>query len=413
MRTGIVFFRLQCKKYSKILPVILAESFLCAVLIVMLGLVVLKLSGQSSSISEIKVAVVLEEDEDLTKLLVRFVGGMESFEETVTFLQMEKDEAYEVLERGEIYAAVILPEGVLESILNGTNIPVRVVLSRAGSEMETAIFEEVVKAGGRMLSVAQEGIYAAEDFCLETGHYDKISEADDYLNAVYLKYSLNRNAIFKQEKINATGDVGLLTYYGAALLLVFFTFAGVVLGKHVQVYPSELSSVLAASGFKRIWQYFCDVLAFSGVFALAGGVIGCPVLLVCIRQADMGSTGVLLCIIFVLVLFAIGVFIRMLFQITGNESGGTGCIFVLLFAMMFACGLFLPSAFLPLWADKLGQMLPYKFWLELLLQSMWDEVESYRVGNLLTGCVCSLFIGAVLFCLNGSRSGRRLTENGR
>lgn len=413
MRAGFVFLKLQWKKYSKILPVILAESLLFAAVMVFFGVIALKILKENVSIAEIKVAVVSEEDEELTDLLVRFVGGMESFKERVSFLQMGKKQALKALEEGEVLAAIVLPEGVLEGILDGENIPARIILSRAGSEMETAVFEEVVQAGARMLAAAQAGIYAADDFCLKTGHPDKVEETEDYLNRVYLEYSLNRNAVFRQEQISATGKVGLLPYYGAALLLVFFTFAGIVMGKYVQVFPTEPACVLAASGLRLSCQYLCDASAFAGVFALSGGVMGCPVLLACIRREDMGSKGVLMCMMFIVVLFAIGVFIRVLLQITGNESGGIGCLFLILFAIMFACGLFLPSAFLPLWADHLSRILPYKFWLDVLLEAMWDEVTISRVVLLLSGCTISLLAGAVLFSLKGRKIGRRHAGNDR
>jgi len=219
MKAGFLYFKLQCKRYSRILPVILTESLLIAAFIVILGSVSMKVLGESRAFAQIEVGVVSKEDAALTGLLVSFVEGMDSFEENCSFVLMDEDKAYEALERGDLYAAVFLPEGVLESILNGTNIPAKVVLSRACSELETAVFKEVADAGGRLLSIAQAGIYAADALCIELKCRELIPQAENYLNDAYLEYALNRETIFELEEVSATGKVGVIVYYGISLLL--------------------------------------------------------------------------------------------------------------------------------------------------------------------------------------------------
>lgn len=410
MRAGILYFKLQCKKYSKILPLILAESFLFALLILLTGFAAVKMLGQGSSFAGIKVGVVSQEEESMTGLLISFVEGMDSFEENCSFVRMEEQEAYEALEAGELYAAVILPEGILEGILNGTNIPARVVLSRACSELETAVFEEVAGAGGRMLSVAQAGIYAADDLCLETGNAEQIAEAEAYLNEAYLDYALNRTAIFELEEVAATGKVGLLSYYGISLLLVFMTFAAVVAGRYAKTKQDAHTMLLSAYGLKPVWQYLCDVLAFTVPFTVAGSIIGCPVLVWCAGREGTVSRAGALCVLFVIVLFSVVLFIRMLLQFTGNNNGGMGSAFAALFAAMFVCGLFLPAAFLPVWTEDFAQLLPYSFWLKLLLAALQEKVQAKEVLGLVMGSLATILVGMCVFLIQ-SISGRR--EAGR
>lgn len=406
MRAGFIYFKLHCKKYGKILPMILAESFLFALLIVLLGTMAVKILGEGSGFTQIKVGVVSEEEESLTGLLVSFVEGMDSLEDNCSFELMEEQDAYEALEAGELYAAVFLPEGILDSILNGTNLPARVVLSRACSELETAVFEEVAGAGGRMLSIAQAGIYAADELCLETGQPEQIVAAEAYLNDAYLNYALNRTSIFEQEEIAATGKVGAVTYYAASLLLVFLTFAAVVMGRYVKVRPDAHTMLIAVSGMNKECQYLCDVLAFTAIVTAVGGVIGCPLLYVCAGRENMMKEVVPLCGIYIWILFSMALFVRLLLQICGNDNGGMGTVFAFTFVIMFVCGLFVPTAFLPVSLERLGQWLPYKYWLTMILNAFGDDMKPIELFAMLLGNIATFFLGMGLFLLGDRPMGK-------
>ena len=65
MRAGFIYFKLHCKKYGKILPMILAESFLFALLIVLLGTMAVKIMGEDSGFAQIKLAWYLRRKKTL------------------------------------------------------------------------------------------------------------------------------------------------------------------------------------------------------------------------------------------------------------------------------------------------------------------------------------------------------------
>ena len=409
MKAGFLYFILQCKRYSRILPVILIESLLIAGFIVMLGSISVKVMGEGSAFSRIKVGVVSKEEEALTGLMMSFVEGMDSFEESCSFTLMDEEKAYEALEQGEIYAAVILPEGVLESILNGTNIPAKVVLSKACSELETAVFHEVADAGGRLLSIAQAGIYAADALCVELECRELIPQAEDYLNAAYLKYALNRAEIFETEEVIVTGKVGLAAYYGVSLLLVFFTFTAVVAGRYAKVRKDAHTMLVAALGMKLWKQYLCDTLAYALTITLWGGLIAFPLLWKCTVYERVESKTVIVCILFLAILFSIAVFVRLLLQLSGNSTGGIGGVFGVLLVMMFSCGLILPTAFLPVNLEKLGNFFPYGYWMEMVFSTMQGRVNGTGLLMLAFLDIVLLLLGMLLFGGKSSFAGKERT----
>lgn len=405
MKAGFIYFRLQVKKYAKILPVLLAESFLAVLFIAILGGIAIKVMGQESSFKQIKVGVVSEEEGSLTGLLLHFVEGMDSFKESSVLLKMEQQEAYGALESGEIYAAVFWEKGTLQSILDGTNIPVKVVLGHAGGNLETAVFRQVASAGGRLLSVAQAGIYGAHNFYQKSGQTQLIPEAEAYLNEAYLAYALNRASVFHLKKVSATGKVGLPAYYGISFLLILLLFVTIVGGRYTRVKRDAHTMVLAALGMKTGWQYLCDVLAFSMMLTGAGSVIALPVLAVCAGMEGMKSNTGLLWGMFIIVFFSATLLMRLLFQICGNDNGGIGIVFAVVFVTLLASGFLIPTAFLPVSLEEAGRLLPCKYWQELLFQALQGKVEIASLLILLLGDVIAVLWGMALFVFGNRMRG--------
>ena len=405
MKAGWIFFQIQLKKYAKMLPVILAESLLFAGIILAFGVYASGSVYGQKAVEQIRVGIVSGEDSRMMDMLLRFVGSMDSFKDSCHFERMEEQEAYAALSKGEIYGAVFLPERLVEGILDGTNPPARIVLPKSGSRMESAVFTEAAKAGARLLSAAQAGIYAADDFLRAEGRADRIEEAEAYLNEAYLSYALNRTAVFKLKEVSAWGKTGMFSYFGAALLLVFLTFAAMIMGRFSERCGTEFSRVISSFGLGTMKQYIGDTLAFSVIVTVLGGIIGFPVLLLCMRQEGMGSMNVAGLLLVLLTLAALGAFVRLLMEITGKEGGGMGAAFTVLLFMMTASGLLLPPAFLPVWLEKAGRVFPFRFFRQILLTAMLRGNAPWQAAVLIliiTGCMLA---GAAVFSFKSKRAG--------
>lgn len=372
MKAGWVFFKLELKRYGKRVPMIFLESLLFAALILAFGFFAVRYVYGSRVIEKIKVGVVSSEEEDISRMLVKFVSSMDSMEESCSFELMEEEEAREQLAEGSIHAVVFLPEGMTESIMNGENIPATVLFGTVYSRMETEVFKELAYTGSRLLTTAQAGIYAADAVCFERKQYDRVQETEEYLNQAYLAYALNRTSVFKLEEVDATGGRSLVQYYGAALLLVFLSFAGLALGKAAESSKTPLRGIMAARGCPKGWQMLMDAAAFAVIFMLLGMITGLPLLQMLGTATDF-SVGIKDILVLAGVFLTMGIFLRLLIGITGNKAAGLGIAFLVLMVMMIVSGLFLPEAFLPRVIGenlKPGKYLPYKIWLEAVFTVM-------------------------------------------
>ncbi len=371
-------FWLTIKKFIRMLPAIVLETLLFGLILLGIGAYATKAIYGEKVINEIRVGVAANDGDRTADMLVRFAGAMDSVKDTVSFtLLSSEEEARKKLEAGELSGAILIPEGIVDSVLSGDNIPATILLDNSYSEMETAVFEEFTKAGARLLGAAQAGIYGADAFCVEKGRADLIQATEDYLNASYLSYALNRSSLLEETQVEAAGGLALADYYTVALLLAFLSFAGLSFGKYMQVGIGEREKLLGSRGIATGERYLMEAAAFSAVFSLLGTVICVPACLLLISKGDSFFRPDGAWLLLPALWFAVGTFIRVLLELTGNHAGGIGLSFMALMAFMTAAGVFIPTAFLPVWAEKIGRYLPYGIWME----SMGDILQGIDPGK--------------------------------
>ena len=107
----------------------------------------------------ISIGVVLPENDRLAGKAMSMAASLESVSSLCDFVTVDGKTAEEGLKNGEFYAVMKIPEGLVESIMDGTNLPVRVVFPGKAS-VEGRIFRELTEAGAAILGSAQAGIYA-------------------------------------------------------------------------------------------------------------------------------------------------------------------------------------------------------------------------------------------------------------
>lgn len=389
-------FLLNIKKFIRMLPTIVLETLLFGLILLGIGAYATKAIYGEKAVNEIRVGVVAQGEDKAADMLVRFIGSMDSIRDTIFFtLLSSEQEAREKLASGEIYAAILVPEGIIDSVLSGENIPAAILLDNSYSEMETAVFEEFTRAGARLLTTAQAGIYAADAFCVEKGRKDQIKPTEEYLNAAYLSYALERASLLKETEVEAAGGLNLTDYYTIALLLAFLSFAGLSFGRYMQVENGEREKLLGSRGIGNGQRYCIEATAFSVVFALLGMAVCTSIGLLIINRSNSFFKPDAQWLFLLALWFVVGTFIRMLIQIVGNRTGGIGIGFVVLMAIMTAAGVFIPSAFLPLWIEKAGAYVPYRMWMESMAAILQGKVEGKMMVILLLMAILFLGMGAV------------------
>ena len=394
MYCRLTLFRLEIKRLVGMIPFILLETLLFALIAAGTGIYAAKAVYGNKAIGEIKIGIVADGEDSMTKMLVRFAQSMDSMKGTVSMEFMKEEEARVQVEEGEIYGAVVIPEGMVDSILSGENLPASILLDNSYSQAETEVFEQLTRVGAKLLTTAQAGIYAADALCIESGMENRIQQTEDYLNTAYLDYALGRASIFQKEEVDAVKGTGLADYYGVSLLLAFLSLAGLSFGKCIQTEMGESKRMLSVRGISLGGQYLIETGAFATVMALFGMVVSLPVFLFITYYTDSSFQAEAVWIFLILMWLVLGSFLRILLQITGNSAGGIGICFVLSLAGMTASGIFLPSAFLPIWMERAGNYLFYREWMEAVTSILQGRADGRDMIKLLIQFIVFLAAGA-------------------
>lgn len=356
----------------------------------------------------------------MTEMAVSFVENMESVKNWCKLVPVTEAEGMDRLKDGSLAALIVLPDDVLQGILDGSNRPATLYI--AGEQSASGmIFEELARAGVGMLCTAQAEIYAAGDLVREYGGAVQDAQLQVYavdLDELYrqidsynLSIVLKREQYFKERTLSATGNEGTAVYFGSVLCTLYLLIAGLFLIPYLSRKQEEqlwfsgrlgISAAVQCAGKSLIafmlwtaqlvplfllWMFFRNKLpvswaGFGGIGeVLAGGLF----LIFWVQLAAMWSEKRKVALL------------------------GAGLLAIVL---AYFAGCFVPPALMPKAAESLSAFLP-----GTLIRNGFVRLFSGRTSSsamLWKNLICGVFAGGlyVAFCtlrlhaLRGGRGGK-------
>lgn len=288
----------------------------------------------------------------------------------------------------EGYTAILtLPEGFLESILNGTNLSPVVEINEV-SPLEAMWVRQLATAGASALSEAQYGIYAVLE---KAGNDPRVNERTYQLlvadvNLRLLNAFFDRISQLKTETLSASGVLTLPEYYlsaiGAALVFCYGFF----------FFPSVEDLRLFSKASGRRWPPFlagmAHVLALTALASL-------PLFLLASRGGNEEGLGRILAAWLLFSLLSTGTTVVCCLGLPTRAACAAGCILLTL-GQALCGGLLLPLALLPAAFTPLASFLPVRRGMELLGSAMKPEMAAGWIGSGVMA-VLLLLLGAVLW----------------
>lgn len=383
-------------RLGKLLCGLALLGIICAAAIY--GLSFVNQTNDTAAASHFNVVFVMPKNAGLHySLALGMVSNMESLSSMVTIKQTtSEDEAKAMLDSGEVKAAVIIPEGMIHTIMSGTNdLPARIIYPGEPS-IETVIFRQIVDSLSQMVASSQTGVYALyeiyNDFDATEKQQDK---ANTQLNDLYINAVLKRDALFQivgsdieessleKEEISSdnapAADFVLVGYLCSGLALLFL-LSGINLcfffvAPNRTVLPA-LSRLGLSDSFCLLADFsaavICQWLIFSAICLLIG-TIGSAAYIV--PSFSIGPT-LVSCFVCAFFSCALELFIC---RICHGKQACMITTFAVSLLVMYASGCLIPSAFLPDMLRRISATLPGSQLKNMIFWQFGQSVSSFDI----------------------------------
>ncbi len=228
-----------------------------------------------------------------------------------------------------------------------------------------------------------------------------------------MSYSLPREDYFRHIQVDATGDLGPASFYGASAYILILLLCAVPVSGYLLPYRPVLERKLGMAGMGPLTQVLART---GGLGVLMMAATGQIVLVMAAGMAAPGELGdiffslkagigdsfskagvwdsltdkLLLAVTVTAVCFAVAAVVVLVYRLAGSLLGGIMLLFLLATVQHFLAGGFLPLVFLPASVKGLAQVLPSGILMDavgMALTAHWDGMVFGRLGLLAAGAV--------------------------
>lgn len=285
----------------------------------------------------------------------------------IELVGMSEKEAEDALARGELYAVMRVPDGLMDSVVSGENDCLITYTPAEGQKgLGTMVMGEITDIASTLVTSSQSAIFAMQRVLLDQGRGDELSRATDRLNLSLINLVLSRSGFGEVEILGYADGLSMELYYFCSAFLLFLLLSGLLNCAFFARGNAALAGFMKARGVGAFCQILGEylaylVLVFMGLFSLSLPVvsmlardrIGIP------EWEGMGAFpfwGVLRTLFPVVLMFAALQFF--LFEAADGVVNGILLQFLCGAGMGYLAGYFYPAAFFPERMRTIGGFLP-------------------------------------------------------
>lgn len=397
MKKFCIYLGLQIKRMAKSFPAIFLMTVLLAGGFGLLAWMQVKISQNEPGKQKVSLGVVGDAEDSYLGFGIYALEHLDSSRFTVAFVYLEEEEAQKELERGGISGYIRIPDGFVQSVVSGENLPVTFVGGGSQAGIGTELVHELSDTISEMITETQTGIYSMQEFYLEQDVLESIYEDTDKLNLRYFDVVLSRENIYQIK--NVAGDQELSTggYYLCAAFLVFLLVWGMNCGGLLVKKDPALEKMLSAGGIGSGMQTGGEFLAFlllmgtncfgiMAVLTVFAGKFRLPV-----RELESGRTMLTFALGSWPVLLCTAALLFFLYSLVEGLISGLLLNFLGAVCLGYLSGCFYPLSYFPKTVQKTADFLPTGIGMRYM--------ERYLVQKQYVGELWKLLAYALVFFL--------------
>lgn len=350
-----MYFYLQCKRLLKSVP-----GAICVVLVLMGGLLaaysaMITQDANAEENQKFKIAISGSTEDPFLQMGMMALQAFDDTRFAIDIWQTTEEEAAQALQKGDIAAYVVIPEGFMDEAFRGNIMPLRFVSTTGAAGMVSVFKEELSQVFSSLLLEAQKGVYGMMNGFSEYGvPYQQ--PLVDKMCFTYVDYVLSRGDTYSYEELGIAEELGLEDYLlcGLAVLLLLLAclpFAPVMLRR-----DPALGRMLAAKGNSNFSQALGDLLSYLAGFlatVLAVGIL----IIALMGMPDIYQLMDILAGVLPVVLMVVSLSF-LLYSLCGDLISGVLLQFFLTVALCFVSGCMYPVFFFPESIQRIAAWLP-------------------------------------------------------
>lgn len=260
MKKALVYFGLQVKKAARYFPFVLALSLaMCIGLGLALNAIV-NLDSASAENQKITVGIVGDAQGSYLGFGISALQTLDSSRFVVDLVEMTEEEARTRLEKGEISAYAIIPDGFVDAAVRGEIMHINYVTTDSAVGVTTVFMDEMLDAISCMLVESQKGVYGLESAMWANGL--RPGEKLDALASEYFSLILSRSNMSKQEFTGYSESLSFGGYMFCGMLVLFVLLCGISFCPIYIKRDISLSRLMNASGKSVFTQVMGEYLSF-------------------------------------------------------------------------------------------------------------------------------------------------------
>lgn len=391
------YIRIQMKRVLRALPAILIPTILLAGIVALFFLTIRGIGEDAADKKKVEIALVGDVSDPYLKLSIYALEHLDPIHYTVIFLPMSEKEAVQKLDKGQITAYAVIPEGLVESVMRGENKKITYVTAGGSAEMVSILIRELMESMSAILVETQNSVYGMQRFLREYGMEDQLQQATDEFDLRYVNLFLDRAEVCEVQEIGLANELSLQGYYVCGMLLLFLMLWGIACSPLFAKEDLTFQKFLLARGQKLWIQVAGEYVSYLTLMAVSVFVIA-VILAAGLYFTELpvpewekgGSESLLLLAVQAIPVMALlSAFQLFLFELVSGIVNGVLVQFLGAVCMGYLSGCFYPVSFLPEGMQRISAFLPSGMSLKYLDVCMAGQEEAFRY---LIGMGMSLFL---------------------
>lgn len=262
------YFHLQLKRAFKFLPFVLVVALiLFSGLTIIFNALLSTLTG-SEKTTRFQMGIAGDIGGTYADFGIAALKNFDSSRFAIDLLTMTEEEAEKAIEKGEVSAYVVIPDGFIEAALHGEIMPIKYVTTSGSLGLISIFKEELTSVISGLVETSQKGVYGVSNMLDSNGYQNISNKYMNTLNIEYIDLVLDRSGLYQVNVTGISDGLPMTTYIfcGITVLFLFLTalpYAPLYIKRDV-----SLNKMLVRGGTSPAKQVFCEYFSYFAIMSV-------------------------------------------------------------------------------------------------------------------------------------------------